>query len=65
MSGLENLYRVQKKDITKAGAVLAGAFQHDPVWEKVVGEIKVDLQRIFFSGAGEVLPPIRPRVCHL
>jgi ribosomal protein S18 acetylase RimI-like enzyme len=36
MSGqIENLYKVQKKDIPKAGAVLADAFQHDPVWTKV------------------------------
>ena len=26
------LYRVQKRDITKVGKVLADAFQHDPVW---------------------------------
>ena len=33
MSGqIENLYKVQKKDIPKAGVVLADAFQHDAVW---------------------------------
>jgi ribosomal protein S18 acetylase RimI-like enzyme len=36
MSGqIENLYKVQKKDIPKAGAVLANAFQHDPIWTKI------------------------------
>ena len=36
MSGqIENLYKVQKKDIPKAGVVLADAFQHDPVWKLV------------------------------
>ena len=36
MSGqLEKLYRMQKKDIPKSGAVLADAFQHDPVWNNV------------------------------
>ena len=33
MSGqIENLYKVQKKDILKAGVALASAFQHDSVW---------------------------------
>ena len=33
MSGqMENLYKVQKKDILKAGVALASAFQHDSVW---------------------------------
>ncbi|MFW5775456.1 MAG: GNAT family N-acetyltransferase [Chitinivibrionales bacterium] len=29
------LYTVQKKDIHKAGGILADAFQHDPVWLKL------------------------------
>jgi len=29
------LYRVHKGDITRAGKVLADAFQHDPVWNKI------------------------------
>lgn len=34
MSGqMENLYKVQKKDILKAGVALASAFQHDSVWK--------------------------------
>jgi ribosomal protein S18 acetylase RimI-like enzyme len=33
MSGqTEDLYKIQKKDIPKAGTVLADAFQHDSVW---------------------------------
>ena len=32
---IESIYKVQKKDIPKAGAVLADAFQHDPLWTKV------------------------------
>ena len=32
MGQIENLYKVQKKDILKAGTVLADAFQHDHVW---------------------------------
>ncbi|MFC2013097.1 GNAT family N-acetyltransferase [Chloroflexota bacterium] len=29
------LYRVQKRDITQASEVLANAFQHDPLWNKI------------------------------
>ena len=29
------LYGVQKRDITRIGKVLADAFQHDPLWNKV------------------------------
>ena len=44
-----NLYQVQKKDITQAGAVLADAFQDDPVWAKAFAETAIDRQRIFFQ----------------
>ena len=47
---LDNLYRVQKKDFPKAGAVLADAFEHDPVWEKVLEETGKDFRRTFFQG---------------
>jgi hypothetical protein len=44
---IKNLYRVQKKDITKAGAVLADAFQHDPFWIKLFeGEAKARSDQI-------------------
>jgi ribosomal protein S18 acetylase RimI-like enzyme len=29
------LYRVKKEDITRIGKVLADAFQHDPLWNKI------------------------------
>jgi len=32
---IEDLYKLQKKDMSKVGAILADAFQHDPVWNKV------------------------------
>jgi ribosomal protein S18 acetylase RimI-like enzyme len=51
MSGqIENLYKVQKKDTQKAGAVLADAFQHDPVWKKLLEEAKIDQKRALFTG---------------
>jgi ribosomal protein S18 acetylase RimI-like enzyme len=51
MSGqVENLYKVQKKDIPKAGAVLADAFQHDPVWKKFFkSEAKIDQKGVLFE----------------
>lgn len=37
------LYKVQKKDVKQAGNVLADAFHHDPVWNKVfAGEPDVE-----------------------
>ena len=32
------LYRLQKKDVHRAAAMLADAFQHDPVWNAVFGD---------------------------
>jgi ribosomal protein S18 acetylase RimI-like enzyme len=32
---LDSLYRLQKRDVAQAGAVLADAFQHDPVWNAI------------------------------
>ena len=44
---LENLYRIKKPDILKAGSVLENAFQLDPVWKKMLEDI---------PGADEKLP---------
>ncbi|MBN2004023.1 MAG: GNAT family N-acetyltransferase [Anaerolineae bacterium] len=39
MSGqIETLYRLQKKDILKATAVAAAAFQSEPFWNAIVGD---------------------------
>ena len=35
----ENLYRLQKKDITKAVEILADAFQDDPIWKAVFRDV--------------------------
>ncbi|MFC2067907.1 GNAT family N-acetyltransferase [Chloroflexota bacterium] len=45
------LYRVQKGDVTRAGKVLADAFQHDPVWNKIFeGESNLEMRyRAFFE----------------
>ena len=42
MRQIKNLYKVQRKDIPKAGVVLADAFQHDRVW------------RMFFRGEATI-----------
>ena len=53
MSGqMENLYKVQKKDIPKAGTVLADAFQHDSVWRRFFrSEAKIDQKGILFEAS--------------
>jgi ribosomal protein S18 acetylase RimI-like enzyme len=45
------LYRVQKGDISRVGKVLADAFQHDPLWNKVFkGEPDLEKRfRAFFE----------------
>jgi ribosomal protein S18 acetylase RimI-like enzyme len=66
MSGqIENLYKVQKKDIPKAGVVLADAFQHDPIWKQVFkDEATIDQRGVLFESPikfclkyGEVYAP--------
>ena len=42
------LYRVQKGDIMRAGKVLADAYQHDPLWNKIF-EGESDLEKRFFA----------------
>ena len=45
-----SLYKLQKKDVRKAGAVLADAFQHDPVWKTLLEEAGSDLKDVYFQG---------------
>ena len=54
MSGqMKDLYKVQKKDLSKASVVLADAFQHDPLWNKFFeGEAKFDQTLGSFFGSG-------------
>jgi len=47
---MENLYRLQKKDIPKATAALTDAFQRDPMWNKVFeGEPRTDARQGAFE----------------
>jgi len=46
---IENMYKLQKKDISQAAAVLADAFQHDPIWNKVLAESQIDQKRGVFE----------------
>ena len=43
---LENLYRIKKEDIPKAGSVLRNAFQHDPVWKKLFEDAQVSDEKL-------------------
>lgn len=47
---LDDMYQVKKKDIPKAGFVLADAFQLDPVWKKVLEGVAIEQKRAFFEG---------------
>jgi ribosomal protein S18 acetylase RimI-like enzyme len=60
------LYRVQKKDVVRASKVLADAFQHDPIWNKIYeGDPNIEKRfQAFFEGGvryclkyGEVYAP--------
>ena len=46
---IENLYKAQKKDFPRAGAILADAFQHDPIWERFFEEDDIDMKAAFFQ----------------
>jgi hypothetical protein len=48
---IEKLYKVKKKDIQKAGIVLADAFQQDPIWKKVLKDFNSDQRCLFFESA--------------
>jgi ribosomal protein S18 acetylase RimI-like enzyme len=45
-NALENLYRLQKEDTHRAAAMLADAFEHDPVWNAVFGDAAL-AQRVY------------------
>jgi len=48
---MKNLYKLQKKDFSKAGAVLANAFQNDPFWRALLEDINIDQKRSFYEGS--------------
>ena len=50
---LDSLYRVQKKDVSRAAIVLVDAFQHDPVWNAVFGDAMLAQRAYAFE------PPVR------
>jgi ribosomal protein S18 acetylase RimI-like enzyme len=61
---LDSLYPLQKKDAPRAAAVLAAAFQYDPVWKAVLGDGKPEQRRAAFEAPvryclkyGEVYAP--------
>ncbi len=46
-----NPYKLQKKDILKAGVVLANSFQLDPFWIKTLEDASINQKRAFFEGS--------------
>jgi ribosomal protein S18 acetylase RimI-like enzyme len=44
-----DLYRVEKKDIQKAGVVLADAFEEDPFWKILLADADVGRRQIYFE----------------
>ena len=43
---IESLYKLQKKDISRAGEVLGDAFQYDPIWQTMnEGDAKFGLKK--------------------
>jgi ribosomal protein S18 acetylase RimI-like enzyme len=38
MGEIKGLYRLKKNDISRAAPVIADAFQHDPIWNELIGE---------------------------
>jgi ribosomal protein S18 acetylase RimI-like enzyme len=50
MSGeLDSLYRLQKRDIPRAAAVLADAFRHDPVWDAIMCGVEPEKRAYAFE----------------
>ncbi len=46
---MDHLYRLQKNDLHRGAAVLANAFQHDPIWSKVMAEATSELKQAAFE----------------
>lgn len=51
---LENLYKVQKKDMRRAGPVFASAFEEDPVWKKIITKGTERQRSIFFESPARI-----------
>jgi ribosomal protein S18 acetylase RimI-like enzyme len=52
MSGeIKEPYKIKKSDIQKAGIVLTDAFQHDPIWKKMLKEANYDQKCAFFESS--------------
>jgi ribosomal protein S18 acetylase RimI-like enzyme len=47
---LETLYEVRAEDIRPAAAVLARAFEHDPIWAKLFEGVPEDQMAVWYEG---------------
>ena len=52
---LDDLYKLQKTDITKAGEVLADAFKEDPIWAKFIKDNQIKAHRVNYLFGSPIL----------
>jgi len=52
---LDDLYKLQKTDIKKAGEVLADAFKEDPIWTKFFKENRIEAQKANYLFGSPIL----------
>ncbi|MFX1325655.1 MAG: hypothetical protein ACFE8N_11910, partial [Promethearchaeota archaeon] len=54
-SKLDDLYKLQKTDIKKAGEILADAFKEDPIWGKFIRVNNIEAQRVQYLFGSPIL----------
>jgi ribosomal protein S18 acetylase RimI-like enzyme len=47
---MDHLYRLQKNDLRRGAAVLANAFQHDPIWSELMADAPLKSRQAAFQG---------------
>lgn len=52
---LDDLYKLQKTDIKKAGEVLADAFKEDPIWAKFIKDNQIKAHRVNYLFGSPIL----------
>ena len=56
---LDDLYKLQKTDIKKAGEVLADAFKEDPIWVKFIKDNQIEAHRMNYLFGCPILYALR------